>query len=460
MCIIWNPFRSDLSIDSIAFGIKFRLGACWVLSLALAVTVGVVIGFAIRSDTDIDTVPQVEHTPGVVERRIIEAEAAPGGVPEAVSGQKEEAGRVDFREALRKAFRHSDTTQSWIEYYVALDKWLNADTVHAAIAETQTLRSESERNQRLAVLIERWARFDPHAALDYAMNDIGGRPGRKAAFLAVRERATKDPVAALAWSKEHEGEDGTSYMNLERGALIGWMEEDQDAAWRYLQTLETGDTRETAVQDLTREYYAGSSMDDTIAWVQSIADDEMRGQALEALANRWAHDLPEKAAAWFATLTDSALTKDAVTDIARTWAKDDPESTAEWLVGLPEGPGQSEGMQRLVREWVKNDPNAAGEWLNTLPDNKSLDLALDAFAREAVEDDPESAITWADSIHEEERRSRSLIDIGQEWYREDPQAASRWVLQQNLPDHLKTAIMNPPPKEDTSRAWVPRTPGE
>ncbi len=92
------------------------------LSLAIAVTVGVVIGITVGSDTDSETVSQDDRATGSVEQRKVEEEIASVGIPEAVTGQKEVAGSMDFRDALSMAMRQPDMQQSWIEFYLTLNK--------------------------------------------------------------------------------------------------------------------------------------------------------------------------------------------------------------------------------------------------------------------------------------------------------------------------------------------------
>ena len=90
---------------------------------------------------------------------------------------------------------------------------LNSANLQYAIDTIEAFPDGISKTNASILLMSSWAAFDPHGALEYSLNGIGGRVGNLAARRAMWVWAARDPHAALAWVKTRRAR---------RPVLVNW----------------------------------------------------------------------------------------------------------------------------------------------------------------------------------------------------------------------------------------------
>ncbi len=365
----------------------------------------------------------------------------------------EEAERESFGSRIREALNQTDPSEQQImliQNFVDLDP----SNLSAATAAIEELPEGVSKTIASMILMRFWAGFDPLGALDYSLNQVGGRSGKIAAVEALRVWAANDPYAALAWSKEHDRREGA--FSMEAAVILGWATNNITEAATYATSLPEGPRRTLAIQRIASQYMTQGT-DAMKDWIASLQDPDNKEVAMATIARNWGRLAPEKTADWLGEYIEADFAAKAVSILVDRWTLDNPRAAADWLATLPDGRSREEGTVALLDRWFEADPDSVGDYLNDQPSSPFLDQAVDKYARSAAEDDPEAAITWSESILDPEMRRASLIEVGQKWARVDSEAVRVWMVDKEIPPDIQEAIWNPAPrKEQKLRKWLER----
>jgi hypothetical protein len=238
---------------------------------------------------------------------------------------------------------------------------LRARLIHDA--NQITFMNSTERNLPLAMLMP------PGAERERRLIDL------------TTQWAERDPVAALAWLRDHD----------EPGVVL-------------------------AVQAAALGAIAQDEPQTALATWASLPAGTARDQAADAIAKGWAGRDPAQAAAWWATQ-----------DAARDGKHDMP-----WEISQP-----------IMAKWTALDADAALAWAEARLGTARDGNALYAWARQITERLPaEQAAEQVARISDETVRHQTLYNIIDPWLRRDAPGAEKWLAQQKYinPDYARSLI--------------------
>lgn len=179
------------------------------------------------------------------------------------------------------------------------------------------------------------------------------------------------------------------------------------------------------------------------SWAETLPDGELKGAALDRVADRYVRENPEAAARWAEQFADQDYAARAISTLGEEWAERDPQAAVGWLERLPEGRGQMSGLQSAFGDWEDRDPEAAGKHLLSMSPSPQRDSAISGFAAGYAWQDPQTAIAWAQDISDPALRQSSLTRAGQAFFRRDPEAAKAWLESSGLPQSAVQEVMSP-----------------
>lgn len=265
----------------------------------------------------------------------------------------------------------------------------------------------------LAITMSGWAAANPTAALSMLKNlpeDLAGQRGELAASL-VAGVADHDLGMATDLAFQLAGE---GYENSEQ-----------------------------LIRTVANEALRTTSPQEAAAWVSSLEDGDLKGAAMDRIANSYANADPEQAAQWVSQYADESFAQRAIAEVGEEWGERAPEAALGWLSDLPASDGQKSGFSSVFGDWEDSNPVAASEYLASMPPSPQRDAAVSGFARGYAWQDPEAALAWAQDISDPSLRERSLTQVGQAYYRRNPDAARAWLEQSGLSAEAQQAVTSP-----------------
>ncbi|MFP6897098.1 MAG: hypothetical protein VCA38_10895 [Roseibacillus sp.] len=238
----------------------------------------------------------------------------------------------------------------------------------------------------------------------------------------------------------------TSRELLKRSLVTGMAHNDPNSATDFVFQLASQGERRAGdlLAVVTEEVLRNLGAEEAALWSQSLPDGELKGAAMDRVANTYVNRDPEAAAAWAEQFAGESYAPRVIEEVGDEWAERDPVSAVNWLESLPEGRGQQMGLSSAYGEWAQRDPVAAGDRLAAMPRSPQRDSAISGYANTLSYRDPAAAIRWADSIAQDSVRNRALTRAGQQLYRRDAKAARAWVATSGLPPEAQQAVLNPP----------------
>lgn len=324
---------------------------------------------------------------------------------------------------------------------LAFSKLLESLTPENALTILEAMQSYDARGNDWDLFRYAWGAVDPESALEHAMS-LEGRRRRGAISDTITGWASKQPDDAMAWvdALEDEGDQRRYRSSL----VSGLADHDIGMATEYvLERAEQGDERARRyLETVTREQLRNGDIRSSVAWSESLPEGELRGEAMERVADRYVSEDPEAAAAWAERYASVDYGVDMIEEVGDEWAEREPEAAVSWLQNLPDGRGKAEGMRSALDEWAERDPMAASEYLVQMEDSAAKDSAVSGFVREVVREDPQAAIAWASTIGQEELRIETLTRTARDWFRRDRASALAWLETSGLPPEAQEAVVN------------------
>ena len=156
---------------------------------------------------------------------------------------------------------------------------LPTDQFAAVYDQLRNSPSAKLQGSERSLVLQAWADRDPLMALGF-LQEKGAEDWERET--AVSTWASKDPQAAFAWASAASDEGDVNNWLL--GAARGIAMTNPELARDYLSQME-GETRNRALRDM-QPYVAQYGFDYASAWVTSISDEGLRGQASRTMAGR------------------------------------------------------------------------------------------------------------------------------------------------------------------------------
>jgi hypothetical protein len=145
------------------------------------------------------------------------------------------------------------------------------------------------------VIYRQWSAVDPQAAAaQAALDGSSGSPWRSPVSQVLRNWASQDPLAAIAWSNS-VADPATQARDI--GQIVReWSRDDQSAAANWVNTLPPGSTRDAAAASLAFSL-GGTDPSGAIGWAESISDTAQRDSAMQRLTREIMFRNPSNGAA-------------------------------------------------------------------------------------------------------------------------------------------------------------------
>lgn len=343
---------------------------------------------------------------------------------------------------------------------LAFDAWLDRDPASAA----RWAISAGKDAGNLAIQAARaWSRRDALAALaftssladqDFAINltsYVTGQiaPADLARALAIieargasfrdalaadlfRPMAKTDPAAAIRAFGPTMWRRGTQKWQLDT-ALAAWARTDLDGALAWLAV-------QPRAQELPSIAARLGTDDASRARVGSAllarTDFPMRQATLGKLLSDWVEKSPSAALAWLDTIADRDLRNRILERATRGYSPEHPEQDLPLVLARVPSQSRDETLGMRLEAWAVLSPEATLAWLAARTDDPVVARAaprvhgaiLGALAVES----PEAAVREWKNLADAASREAAIGPIVQSWARTDPASALRWGTEQLL----------------------------
>lgn len=286
-----------------------------------------------------------------------------------------------------------------------------------------------------------WGGLDGNAALGHAMKS-------KEYDLAYTMSgwAAANPHEARQFLQNLPEDVQTDRELLKRSLVAGMADRDTGLATDFVFELAAQGDRRAGdyLGEVTGEVLRSMGTEEAALWAQGLPDGELKGAAMDRVANNFVNRDPEAAAAWAQQFAGESYAARVIEEVGDEWAERNPVAAVDWLESLPSGRGQSMGLTSAYGEWSRRDPVAAGERIASMPRSPQRDSAISGYVSSLSYRDPAAAIEWANSIAQDSVRDRALTRAGQQLFRRDAEAARQWVATSGLSAEAQRAVLNPP----------------
>jgi hypothetical protein len=425
-----------------------------ILASALALfAVGVPFGWGLRNWSQFARNPAPESlTPGI---------SPPAPSPETAS---KALPRDEPVNRLRQIAAQSNSSKR-ARAVAIIAEGLDETQIRAVLAELANMHLP-ERDEIASLLIERWAKLNPMAAIDFAKGIKISRERNSALRAAVKGWAEVDLSAAKEWAVALQGpmKDGAL-----RGLITAMVESDPKGACALVQKLDQEVDGELAEELF--DQWTERDPSEAAAHVSQLPKGIFQDQAIQVVAERWASNDLTGALAWAETMWDQKLSRasgnripaghDAISSVLQAWLRQNADAAIQWieqqsdekkrsgvltaLIALegdrdPEqaahlitdklqpGDLQDKALKDLAYRWSFCDTKGALAWVEQLADPRLQQLLLPgiAFAFDFSPEGAQEAITLAEKVggpHSETTIKRALGG----WVGQDPAAAAAWV---------------------------------
>lgn len=312
--------------------------------------------------------------------------------------------------ARMKEILAMEDPQAKMEAYLEFMKSLSGDAQIASAMEALTENySNRERGREFSMLMTRWAKESPEAALAWTQTHDDWRKqwGTQTA-LAVWAQA--DPAKAAAWAVAHppkNKDEGNFHMV---GVVSGIAKSNPELASHLAENMDRS---------------------------------EARGQAMDKVLDSWFKFRGDEAAKTMVMGLEEGPYKNGILNrLAERLADKDPKAAAAWATTLPAGEAKPRIVTEVIDEWAEKNANDAGAWLNSLPHDATMDEPRERFAWKVQEENPEAALAWAGTITDEKRRDEASYRLVRGWMEREPDVARAWVNTSQLPADMKERLIS------------------
>jgi hypothetical protein len=235
----------------------------------------------------------------------------------------------------------------------------------------------------------------------------------------ARGWASRDPLAAMEWIRQHPQIKPDDNWHLLRGALTGWVERDLPAATAFIfeHDPQLPLNPSEVAQQIAGTVWDTRGPEGLTHWVDSLknqpgCDDAFMKQAflrVRALMSQSAD--PAGSVAFLRNHAGTPWCKaDDVEAILRGACDGDPQTILQASIGL--GPDPATGRHFLLThalsQWSVRNPEAPVAWLHNHAGSAVYDDAAASYAEFLAPTDAASAMQWAQTIKGESLRQETI----------------------------------------------------
>jgi hypothetical protein len=336
------------------------------------------------------------------------------------------------------------------------------------------LPASSLNNEKIGLFFRAWAKFDPKAAFQMALNfahrsqswtaltavfdgvdanntmslveslqhlapgTLSGEVAQSLLFTALPKWASVDGAGAAAWLDKFGGEVSPSVW---KAVAETWGKLDPAAALAWANQQSNSDFKDSQMDGVITGWVK-TDLPAAAQYAREHLDGSIKSESRVAhAANQLAAKDPKAAIAYIESLPEGTAKQIAQTMAAASWAYNDPAAAAAWVSSLPPD-GQGAAAATLVAMWAPQDPQAALNWINTLQ-GAAHDSAITAYSANLALRDPGAALSWARSIANDSMRTSAVEALVTQWLQRDPTSATTWINSSQLSAEEKTRLLTP-----------------
>jgi len=133
----------------------------------------------------------------------------------------------------------------------------------------------------------------------------------------------------------------------------------------------------------------------------------------------------------------------AVPAVAERWATQEPQAAAQWLAQNTNAAIQRAGLARLMEVWAQDTPQAASQWVENLPAGAFHQSALESYADAVNRWAPDRAAQCAINLDDENIRYQKVEIALNHWLELDAATARQWIKESKLPPEMKERYLLP-----------------
>lgn len=302
------------------------------------------------------------------------------------------------------------------------------------------------------VFANRWARIDPHGAVEGILAWNFPRIKNQAVLEAVFVWAANDGDDARAYVDPlFEGniearQSPTKFMILAVLQGLGVAQE-WDKLTEMLGSHPDDADRELWMTQVMIEITRASGMEGVRAWVNSIPWDAPHDLKVSALKRglHWAAGTGgENAAAWYEEFEDEPGAIELMPMAVQTWGIREPTGAIDWLLKRQSTTVRDALLREIFRSWLtrEGESETAEAWiLANIADNETIArAAVIVYANYLI--DNTRFLVAAETVQKyvlEEHHDKALIQVLLKWAGHNPAEASAYAEEKNLSDDIVVA---------------------
>jgi hypothetical protein len=329
---------------------------------------------------------------------------------------------------IRSALLESDMLVR-IERVAGLLQKLGPESAERVLAIYETVWMDLGQIE-LILLADWWARFDPHAALDWAESDFRTMHNHVIPQAVIRSWSRNDHNAAMARARvKSKGRSGTQ-AKYESAAIEGWAESGEPGIMEYVQLLGHGMARQKALRGITRRKVMRDGVAAAFEWADAISEKDkvFKLNVIRRVASNSALIDPALAATFCSGYDNTYYINSLPQRVAMKWAKKDPVATMAWLRTINDLDARDIGVREAYRLWLRLDKAAAVGWVkNDENHERWKDEAVAMYARRVQLMDPKAALELTEKIVGEDLRIGTQVIIAKTWKVKDTAEAEAWI---------------------------------
>jgi hypothetical protein len=168
--------------------------------------------------------------------------------------------------------------------------------------------------------------------------------------------------------------------------------------------------REERMREL-REW-AGRDIDAALAWMANLADQDLRGEALESICYGLAESNPARAVKLAASFRLQDRPGAVLANLVQQWAVADPASALAWATTQPEGEQRDECMARVALAYSRSLPvDAARLVVEQIPAGATQTESVMMVLHQWANQDLAAAASWVDAFPDGPLRVRAVSEL-------------------------------------------------
>ncbi|MEM7478015.1 MAG: hypothetical protein AAF483_23770 [Planctomycetota bacterium] len=188
------------------------------------------------------------------------------------------------------------------------------------------------------------------------------------------------------------------------------------------------ESRIKAIGSLAYQYAAGDSLDQGIAWANSLESPTERETAFIQIVSALSTTDPAQAAELLLQSEQSPQRSGVIQTIVHNWAESDPDAAMEWIENETKSQVRNIALVSFSQALTPKDPQRAAEFLDEMPFGKGREDSIRMVASEWAKVNAQDAIGWLDSLAEADR-SIALGPFLDAWAIEEPRAAIEFAAE-------------------------------